>query len=101
MSWSLCCCGDWALTAAPEAMRSQCARWYAADCRRRGDHAPNGADGLAFRWGAIESDGLLSWGHQRYGRGFLRKVFVIFGRDILNVETQISMKAPFSSDDFS
>ena len=62
-----------------------------------GEHAPNGADGFTFRRGADEGDCLLSWGHRYCARGFLKRLllegFVIFGREILSLRTQLSMKA--------
>jgi len=64
------------------------------------DCAPSGADGLTFARCAIEGNNLLSWSHWRCGREFLRKILVL-GREILSVETQISMKVLVYGENFS
>ena len=40
----------------------------------QGDRALNSVDSHTLRWGAIESDSFLSWGHQRCVRDFFRKI---------------------------
>ena len=50
----------------------------------------NGVDGLALCRGTIEGDDLPSWGHLCYGRGFLRKVLWLNGREILSVDATLN-----------
>ena len=72
---------------------------YMTDRWLVGGPCPNGANGIAFRCGAIEGDNLLSWDIDAVEVAFLGRFFeegfFIFRREILSVETQIPMKYHF------